>query len=407
MNRPIHNRGANASLGQDGNYGLWFDRFFDRYQSDYNELHSDGFSSWLEDFTQQPVGDELTIRQQSQRQAALCHSQNGRFGVFSVDWHFVTGTGIPHAIENGFTWHPTLGTPYLPASSVKGLVRHIFETAYDYKCDNHRHQWMLDIFGSTEKNTTGKSTSNQAGGIIFFDAIPIAPVQLGKDVMTPHAAKWYQNGGSISAIDKASATLPADWNDPTPITWLGVHEANLLFCIAPRKQSQLISNVQLEQIWQTLEYGLGVLGAGAKTTSGYGRMTFNKTLSNQFSEILEKQTAAAEKARAVIAGEHAKKRMLEEEKQTKATELARMSPVAREIEEIIEANAAKKDPLKEVVKLLDSGHWTEPPVKKEVASIVKDKWMNTDQWIPEFTGGNKDKTRQAKRCKNIQSILDS
>ena len=45
------------------------------------------------------------------------------FGVFTTDGRFVTGTGRSHSVENGFAWHPTLGTPYLSGSSVKGMIR--------------------------------------------------------------------------------------------------------------------------------------------------------------------------------------------------------------------------------------------------------------------------------------------
>jgi len=56
----------------------------------------------------------------------------GEFAVFATDWHFVTGMGSSHPAENGFSWHPVLGTPYLPGAGVKGLLRAWMETCvYD------------------------------------------------------------------------------------------------------------------------------------------------------------------------------------------------------------------------------------------------------------------------------------
>jgi CRISPR-associated protein Cmr6 len=54
-----------------------------------------------------------------------------------------------------------------------------------------------------------------AGNLIFFDALPTAPVLLSCDIMTPHMNKWYEKGGDIGAQDYAT-TAPADWHNPGP-----------------------------------------------------------------------------------------------------------------------------------------------------------------------------------------------
>ncbi|MBI4864467.1 MAG: type III-B CRISPR module RAMP protein Cmr6, partial [Candidatus Riflebacteria bacterium] len=47
--------------------------------------------------------------------------------VLVADQSFVTGTGIDHPLENGFAFLDPCGVPYLPGSSIKGVVRRAAE----------------------------------------------------------------------------------------------------------------------------------------------------------------------------------------------------------------------------------------------------------------------------------------
>ena len=84
----------------------------------------------------------------------------------------MTGLGRSHPVENGFAWHPTLGMPYLPGSSVKGMVRAWAEQETDPRPASEELDRLL-----------GKQ--NSAGSVCFLDALPIKPVKLEADVMTP------------------------------------------------------------------------------------------------------------------------------------------------------------------------------------------------------------------------------
>ena len=70
-----------------------------------------------------PSGSQPKLEQFQNRQLALVNHLNGQSQCFTTDWHFVTGMGNPHPVENGFSWHQTLSVPYLMGSTVKGLVR--------------------------------------------------------------------------------------------------------------------------------------------------------------------------------------------------------------------------------------------------------------------------------------------
>jgi CRISPR type III-B/RAMP module RAMP protein Cmr6 len=164
----------------------------------------------------------------------------------------VTGLGREHPVENGFAWHHILGTPYLPGSSIKGLLR---AWARDWEEDEHRKAQMHEILGQQESRTD-KAAS--VGATIVFDAIPAGPVKLEVDVMTPHYDDYYQKGFA-----------PGDWISPKPIPFLVVPAETIFqFAFAPRRPEYHGSAKIVEQ-W--LRDALQWLGAGAKTAVGYGR----------------------------------------------------------------------------------------------------------------------------------------
>ena len=172
---------------------------------------------------------------------------------FQTTGPFVTGLGLAHPVENGFLWHHTLGVPYLPGSSIKGMIRawakHWLEESADV---DHM------FFGRDDKHTDGPS----AGALIIFDALPVKPVQLLTEVITPHVGAWRMT-------ETPSKEPPADWISPNPIHFLSVERgAEFQFAIAPRNG---ISDAYLERAYTYLEDALDWIGAGAKTSSGYGR----------------------------------------------------------------------------------------------------------------------------------------
>jgi CRISPR-associated protein Cmr6 len=259
---------------QQAHAGLLFERFYDTYKLPDYSIDKDAHGAWLKNNFQRKVGDEVMLKQASQRQKQLVRALGGELAVFQTEYHFVTGMGNPHPVENGMAWHPVWGTPYLPGAAVKGLVRAWMEeweageveegSLEEQALRTKLFQW----FGSAKKGP--EETNTQAGELIFFDAIPLGPVELSTDIMTPHMGKWYEQGGKIDDIDSQPERIPADWHDPTPITFLVVKKATFLFSVALRNPA--IRSCELTEVLQTLEQSLQWLGAGAKTATGYGRM---------------------------------------------------------------------------------------------------------------------------------------
>jgi len=268
MNQPIYAQDKHSPKLQDtSNTGLWFDRFFNQYQKGWS-LDAQGEkpkTQFLEnivgDSNSKKVGNPDQLKSYQERTQKLASAQANNsidfMGVFENDWHFVTGMGNPHPVENGITWHPTLATPYLPASSVKGMVRAFMEQEMEDQGISDKD--IERIFGSTD----------QSGSVIFFDATPTEPVTLTIDVITPHMGDWYAKGTENDSVGKASA-VPADWHAPVPSQFLVCKGITLFFAVAPRRAHSEQDFKDSGFVWDALKDALEWIGAGAKTSVGYG-----------------------------------------------------------------------------------------------------------------------------------------
>jgi CRISPR-associated protein Cmr6 len=246
---------------QGANAGLWYNKMCNQWkeieqQWTLNSLSKGGTETgktrWIKTVTNNKCGNPKQIEETLERYVSLVKMYGGDVRVYRTVTCFVTGLGYDHPMENGFTWHYTLGTPYLPGSSVKGILRNWAEQWWDVEDKDERARVVDKIFGP--------ETGNKAAGeLIVFDALPVKPVQLEIEVMTPHYSLYYQSQGK----DKP----PADWYSPVPIPYLTVdREQQFIFGLAPRQGA----NVNLQQIFKWLDEALETIGAGAKTASGYG-----------------------------------------------------------------------------------------------------------------------------------------
>ena len=283
MARPLYGQGQpEAKLILGGHVGLWYNRFFDGYPSHWNpktdqktkEAWAKAKSDWITGVTGK-VGDPTSCEVAAKRIADLCAVLHGQTSTYTTSWHFATGLGYPHPVENGFLWHPTLGTPYIQGSAVKGLVRSWVESWADFPDRQKRLATLYSWFGSEDKDpmatSQGKDLDTKAGNFIFFDALPVRPVILKADIMTPHMGKWYEQGDEITDINdiKQSDLIPADWHDPVPVVFLVADKPKFQFAIAPRTAA---ATTELPKVMEALGNALEWLGAGAKTAAGYGVM---------------------------------------------------------------------------------------------------------------------------------------
>lgn len=235
-----------------GHAGLWFDKFCDKWAVDGkrwvmksgNQSEDNPKGKWISTVTNGKVGDGDWIAEFTLRLLRLIRARGGRPTVFTTESRFVTGLGRSHPVENGFAWHSTLGTPFMPGSSVKGMIRSWAIADSDPRPD-----------GATLDRLLGKS--GNVGGVCFLDAVPLKPVQLEPDVVTPHYAGWNEEDP------------PGDWRTPTPIPFLATaRDTSFLFGVL---QGATTTTADLDTVSGWLRDALAWGGGGAKTAVGYGR----------------------------------------------------------------------------------------------------------------------------------------
>jgi CRISPR type III-B/RAMP module RAMP protein Cmr6 len=234
---------------------------------------------------------------------------------YSTKWRLAIGLGGSSVFENGMTLHHIYGFPYIPASSVKGILRSWIICTYFQKNDNKKsdlinaeyealgNEVFCLIFGCSKEreitlfdekempllNKKGKyKTENKPsalikdhiGNIVFFDAYPTSEkINVEVDVMTPHYQPYYDN--------KEGTKPPADYYSPVPIFFLTVKDTSFQFLFGLRKgivanELDVLQNKNLlfcgkegdiiSILSQLLTEALTHHGIGAKTAVGYGRM---------------------------------------------------------------------------------------------------------------------------------------
>jgi CRISPR-associated protein Cmr6 len=312
-----------GNLNADAHRGLWWSRFFNQFGANGTAPEVGGKGEFIKEICKTQCGESDTLTANALRQAGLFAALEGIHSCYQTQGRFATGMGNDHPTENGFTWHPTLGVPYLPASSVKGLVRGWLEwqwgaDALKKNGDADKRLQLLRWFGSEHKEPREQQAEHQAGWFIFFDALPVAPVSLAADVMTPHYDKWYENGGNEQE-NTQSDTVPADWHSPVPVTFLTVKKATFQFGIAVRQglkqEDKSVAQNLLPEVMAVLQDALEWAGAGAKTATGYGRMGVDEKAQK---EIARLRTEA----------------MSEQQEQQRLMSLGALSPSLRLIEEL-------------------------------------------------------------------------
>lgn len=226
----------------NGNNGLLLQKFCDYWTNNFYQFEK---TRWVKHASSQFVGDRQQLIDYNKRIERLTKINDGQQLLAKTNSRFIPGMGNSHPLENGLTWHHTLGVPYLPGSSVKGIV----------------HAWAKTWEKADAKDINAICGTNEhVGDIIFLDALPLAPIKLEPDIMTPHYGNYYAN---------PTNQPPRDWDNPIPIPFLTVASGqHFVFSLLPRKKTCDPKHLEMAKNW--LAQALQIIGAGAKTAVGYG-----------------------------------------------------------------------------------------------------------------------------------------
>lgn len=165
---------------------------------------------------------------------------------------FITGLGAGHPTETGMILDRNTGVPYIPASSIKGVLRTAFAISIADEKGIADDGKIQDIFGSDDKGVHGASRAK----IIILDAYPENIPTIQNDILNPHYGKYYEG----------KKPLPTETDNPIPVNFLSV-KPGCTFVFR-----YILTDVTLNA---AIEKAFGIafekVGFGGKTSLGYGR----------------------------------------------------------------------------------------------------------------------------------------
>ncbi len=249
----------------------------------------------------------------------------------------MTGMGIDHPLENGFSFLKPYGLPYIPGASVKGVLRTAAEElalgfdqgnkgwtmldvwmlfGFDSKSsylipanpkdpdvieheNSRRHQifieWAERVDDGNSKFTflkqrignknlsfqqliekIKKSEISIQGALNFWD-VYVDTARLDLDILTPHQTHYYQHNEP-----------PHDCAAPTPNPFLVIPEHSGFSFHVQMNTDYLSTEMAVSlpgKLDQLFDYAFNWLGFGGKTSLGYGVMEVNVAQQQQLDEL--------------------------------------------------------------------------------------------------------------------------
>ncbi|MCK9521799.1 MAG: type III-B CRISPR module RAMP protein Cmr6 [Proteobacteria bacterium] len=249
------------------------------------------------------------LRKIHERQNAVLAAvaqQGGRVFSFraSLASPFVSGLGSGHPTETGMVLDRNTGMPFVPGTSIKGVMRlaHALQLAKKdaslIKPDKKTGKdaipddtpSMRRLFGDTDT-----SSGAVRGQLVFLDAFPEKLPELTMDIMTPHFSKYY------GAKDKAKKLEETE--NPVPIPFLVVPRGTsfVFRCLVSPLQNPSDNDLRWsdddnDAVTDMFRHGLEELGLGAKTAAGYGRFTGVEDAMAALNKAQRKRDEEAQKA---------------------------------------------------------------------------------------------------------------
>lgn len=433
---------------QDSPPGHRFGLYFPIWKDDWKKADSEKTVA-LKKATSLPntsvkMAEALHQRQQT---IALQNDALGYFPAVSTS-PFMTGIGNEHPLENGFSFLNPYGLPYLPGSSVKGVLRTAAE------------ELALGLYGESE------GWDMLAVWWLFGFEASIATISnkpyKGDNVLIEEAQRrrekyqaWVIKGGydqeTLNRFIEATVTkkdrtkhlaqpqqfllnLPEDLSNQGAFRFWDVYPQSKSLAMdiltphhggyfqsknAPHDSEQPIPNVfltvppgskfefyctcetvylpkALQQHWQPLlqasfAYAFDWLGFGAKTAVGYGQMKRDENVENEFNNRKRKDLQKAE--------DEANRKQAEKR-------LAELPPIEREIAELLQAkpNSDKKDYLV-LIDALKAKHW-QGEKQHIVAERVKQLMQDEKIWKESSAKKNPAKDQDYQRTLDVLKLLE-
>ena len=409
VNRCIKLLLENKESFKNGNFGLRFNKFIpisepignDKFQAcGENGEKNTAVDFYNEVYNNNKNSDKLHIllkdKHYSQYSFYKSKLYEEKYEVLIITAELIspliTGIGQTHPNEVGMTFDHTLGIPYIPASSIKGVVRfsHTLGLLGDLSSKHHdeikknknNEEYFDDEAGWTNISEIfgkggNKDNESNMGNIIFLDAYPESVPNLSVDIMNPHYGEYYS--------DDTGKTPPADYLNPIPIKFLTVAKGTKFifrYMINKAKSSELMKPAKA-----AIKKALTEEGIGAKTAVGYGLFKIDG-----YDEPVSVKDLIKKK---------------EEERKKKIGELAQIKEINEinnmsEVDKIcyILKNDYNEKRAGDICRDLDSNNNEEDKIK--IAEALKEAYMKIRKWDKKANLSDK----QKEKVKKIKSILN-
>mgnify|MGYP000844588134 CR=1 FL=1 len=393
---PVPFSSAHAMRNNSANFGLFFNKFtaIDEAKLD---VPIDAQRQWVnqyDNYTRSEGAKQLRrhLNTRHLTQSAFCRMWEKK-GWRTITLHarltspMILGLGETHPSETGMLFDRNLGIPYIPASSIKGVVRFAhtlgllkgedgvwlemdaLQDRFDFDKDDkdvlveNDKTIIPQIFGQAEKNKARR------GALIVLDAYPLDIPRLKVDIMNPHYPDYYKGERG-----------PTEDQNPIPLKFLVVDQgAEFVFraLVKPNDNSAPDADDLAGKCRKAYLQALTVEGLGAKTALGYGR--FATPVEGEPARMLELfKQIEAEKEKACLA----------EEQRREQERLEQMSPDERLIIKIKGLGKDSQSIADLVKECLDS-----PAANREVFSALKARLQELGEWKPDGSKQKKEKMR--------------
>ncbi|MDR2143170.1 MAG: type III-B CRISPR module RAMP protein Cmr6 [Treponema sp.] len=195
---------------------------------------------------------------------------------------FISGLGSGHPNETGMILDRNTGCPFLPASSIKGVLRmacalNLAEAEPDkIKDGNLPDELLRKYFGDVDGEALKikyliPRDERTRGQLVFLDSYPVSPPLLKMDIMNPHYVKYYDQ-------KEAPYHGPAETESPRPIKFIALEQGNrfafrcfFLPLASDKKNDNQFFEKEKDTLRAMFQTAFSRLGFGGKTAVGYGR----------------------------------------------------------------------------------------------------------------------------------------
>ncbi len=176
----------------------------------------------------------------------------------------LVGLGIEHITENGFSFTVPHGLPYLPGSSVKGILLDVAREVGETFEDKITETDLVTYFGkglTDDRDTAGIEAKK--GNLAFWDVV-IEP-SMKVDGLTPHNKSYLEGKGA-----------PIENEDPTPISFLAVAKGAAASFRVTSTTWLASTDPNWKKKIEQLLFAAFEYGFGSKTSVGYGRFIIDQ-----------------------------------------------------------------------------------------------------------------------------------